>query len=226
MLASIIEGFTLAYLTYDIFLIWKLEKEDDDETNEQNEDDGDNETQHTCFDIPLPDKWTVFRGIFIFLSLIDFVIHIVSSGNSVRFALCTRPLLLVLRAQALRVVFVGCLYAGLRILRVLFLIACDVIFFGFVGFVLFSKVEEEKGFETPFNGMRTMLLVLTAPGTVLVDMEPLQRHSDGWASLFFVIFVVITTMIFQKLVLATAYRSYKGYQKADQIIQLSIQGHW
>ena len=221
LLASIIEGFTLLCLTYDIFLMWKLEEEDDDDDiDDQNEDDDNDETQHTCFGVRLPDKWTAFRGIFIFVSLIDFVMHVVTLGESVRFALCTRPLLLVLRAQALRIVFVGCLYAGLRILRVLFLIACDVIFFGFIGFVLFSKVEEEKGFETPFNGMRTMLLVLTAPGTVLVDMEPLQRHSDGWASVFFVIFVVITTMIFQKLVLATAYRSYKGYQKTHYFKRL------
>ena len=96
----------------------------------------------------------------------------ISLGASVRFSRFTRPLILVLRVQKLRVVLIGVLVAGIKIARVLFLIACDILFFGFVGFVLFNKVEESKGFETPFDGMRTMLLVLTAPGTVLSDMEP------------------------------------------------------
>ena len=224
LIVSIIECIILLCLSYDIFLMWKVEKEDVEDVinnsdSSSSDDDEDEEVDAeyygsgTFCGIRLPDKWTTLRGFIILLFIADFTMYVITTGESVRWSTFARPLMLVLRAQALRIVFVGCLYAGMRILRVLFLIACDVVFFGFVGFVLFSKVAEEKGFETPFAGMRTMLLILTAPGTVLADMEPLQRHSDGWASLFFILFVIVTTMIFQKLVLATAYRSYKGYQK-------------
>ena len=173
-----------------------------------------------CFCLKLPSKWTLYRGFLVFLQILDLLFFAISFGASVRFSRFTRPLILVLRVQKLRVVLIGVLVAGMKIARVLFLIACDILFFGFLGFVLFNKVEESKGFETPFDGMRTMLLVLTAPGTVLSDMEPLQRHSSGWASFYFIIFVVATSMIFQKLILANAYRSYKGYQKQQYLKRL------
>eukprot|EP00943_MAST-04B_sp_MAST-4B-sp1_P007562 g7562.t1 len=173
-----------------------------------------------CCNVKLPDSWTIYRGFLVIIQYVDLFMFIVTRGSSIRFSRFTRPLILVLRVQTLRVVLVGVLVAGVKIARVLFLIACDIIFFGFVGFVLFSKVEESKGFVTPFDGMRTMLLVLTAPGTVLTDMEPLQRHSSGWASIYFILFVVATSMIFQKLILANAYRSYKGYQKQQYFKRL------
>jgi hypothetical protein len=179
-----------------------------------------NKNFRKCCNVKLPDSWTIYRGFLVIIQYLDLFLFIATRGLSIRFSRFTRPLILVLRVQTLRVVLVGVLVAGVKIARVLFLIACDIIFFGFVGFVLFSKVEDSKGFVTPFDGMRTMLLVLTAPGTVLADMEPLQRHSSGWASIFFIIFVVITSMIFQKLILANAYRSYKAYQKQQYFKRL------
>ena len=180
-----------------------------------------NQGNRKICNIKMPELWTIYRGILVLIQVVDLLAFVISLGGSTRFSRFTRPLILVLRVQTLRVVLVGVLVAGVKIARVLFLIACDIVFFGFIGFVLFSKVEESKGFTTPFDGMRTMLLILTAPGTVLADMEPLQRHSDGWASLYFIIFVVVTTMIFQKLILANAYRSYKGYQKQQYFERLN-----
>ena len=122
--------------------------------------------------------------------------------------------MLVLRISSLRNVLMGVLNAGLKISRVLLLIVMDVLFFSFVGFVMFSSVPGAKSFSTYGQAFRSMLLILTAPGTVLDAMTPIFEATP-LSSLFFVFFVIFTTMLLQKLVLATAYRSYKGYQKAN-----------
>ena len=52
-------------------------------------------------------------------------------------------------------------------------------------------------------------------------MEPLQRHSSGWASFYFIIFVVVTSMIFQKLILPTLIEVYTQKQQYLQRLQNS-----
>ena len=158
-------------------------------------------------------KWVQFRLALLLVTALDFTLSVVTDGKIARFSTFSRLFFLVFRNLKLRTAFIGCLIAGTQICKVLLLICCDVLFFGFVGFVLFGKIDTTGNFDTPLNGMRTMLLVLTAPGTVLSDLAHLFAASDGLASYFFVIFIIITTMVFQKLVLATAYRSYKEYQK-------------
>ncbi len=184
---------------YDVLLFWRLES---GSTEENGTKTG-------------PEIWTKGRALLIFFQLVDLLVFLIFivfyDGNSLRFSRFARPLLLVFRVPNLRIVLVGCLFAATRIVRVLFLIACDVMFFGFIGFVLFDSKE----FESPQNGMHTMLLILTAPGTVLGVMEPLNASSGNFASIFFIFFVIITTMIFQKITLATAYRSYKAHQKKE-----------
>jgi hypothetical protein len=161
--------------------------------------------------------WIKLRASLLFITAVDFAVSVVTARRFVRFSTFSRLFFLVFRNFKLRTAFVGCLVAGTQISKVLLLISCDVIFFGFVGFVLFGKIDSAKNFDTPLNGMRTMLLVLTAPGSMLGDLAHLFAASDGLASYYFVTFMVITTMIFQKLVLATAYRSYKAYQKQQYL---------
>ena len=117
---------------------------------------------------------------------------------------------LVLRISSLRNVLMG-FKRGLKISRVLLLIVMDVLFFSFVGFVMFSSVPGAKSFSTYGQAFRSMLLILTAPGTVLDAMSNFEATPLRRSSLCFVIF---TTMLLQKLVLATAYRS-RGYRKAN-----------
>jgi hypothetical protein len=210
---TIAELLCFACFSYDIYEFWKVESGTSD-------DDGNKTHERTW-----PEKWTVYRAGLIAFQLLDLVIFAFSGAKTVRFSKFSRPLLLVFRVPSLRRVLVGCLVAARRIMRVLLLITCAIAFFGFVGFVLFGQLESDaKNFSSPLTGMRTMLLILTAGGTVLGFMEPLNAHSDNLASMYFILFTILVAIIFQKIVLATAYRSYKGYQKQKYFQSLSSTG--
>ena len=59
------------------------------------------------------------------------------------------------------------------------------------------------------------MLIVTSPGTVLAAMGSVYAASGGWGALFFVIFVIIGNMVIYKVVLATAYRSFKSFMKRE-----------
>ena len=92
------------------------------------------------------------------------------------------------------------------------------VFFGFVAFVFFSTVNTERTkFGTLSGSILEMLLIVTSPGAVLAAMDSVYTASGGWGTLFFVIFVIIGNMVIYKVVLATAYRSFKSFMKGELI---------
>ena len=60
-----------------------------------------------------------------------------------------------------------------------------------------------------------MLLILTAPGTVLGSMESIYTTTNGFGVLFFIFFVIMGNLLLFKIVLATAYRSFKSFMKKE-----------
>ena len=84
------------------------------------------------------------------------------------------------------------MWSATHIGRVFIIISFHVIFSGFVAFILFSEGASPG---SPFLKLSTsileMLLVLTSTGNVFKVMEIVYAPSDGFGTLFFVIFVVI-----------------------------------
>ena len=107
-------------------------------------------------------------------------------------------------------VVVGILYALRHIIKVLVLLVVDLVWFAFIGYVLFSAIAASTSFATLASSVKTMLLILTAPGAVLNIMEPIYDVYP-LAACFFVISKLITTFIVQKFLLASTYRSFKSF---------------
>ena len=169
------------------------------------------------FSLGTADGYMHVRVALLLLQVIDLLMfHI---HGTVRISVWTRPLVLTLRMSKLRGALLGVFNAGLKIFWVMLLIFVDLLFFSFAGFILFSDLPNNTFFVTWPQSLYTMLLVLTAPGTVLDAMNSVFHATDPAAPsvrvTFFVLFVLVTTMLLQKMVLATAYRSYKDYQRSQ-----------
>jgi hypothetical protein len=164
-------------------------------------------------------RWNDARLVCVVLFIVDLVCFMcVDSFKTPRYTTFLRPMVLVLRLRNFRQKMRAVMWSATHIGRVFIIISFHVIFSGFVAFILFSEGASPG---SPFLKLSTsileMLLVLTSTGNVFKVMEIVYAPSDGFGTLFFVIFVVIGKVLLFKIVVATAYRSFKGFMKKELI---------
>ena len=212
----VLETLVLMVYAMDIWFVRRLALEDE---NARVTPETRHATLHEGYEDPRKNKkemvgshWNNMRIVFVLLFLADFVLYL--TLNTLRYTTFLRPLMIVLRVRQFRHMMRAVVWSATRISRVFIIISFHVVFCGFVAFVLFSGTTTTH-FSVLSDSILNMLLILTAPGTVLGSMESIYASSEGFGVLFFIIFVIMGNLLLFKIVLATAYRSFKTFMKKE-----------
>ena len=194
----------------------------------QKDYDGSNadDHQHSCFDGLFHSQWNNLRIIFVVSFLIDLIVFSFSNNqlHQPRVTTFLRPLMLIFRIRTFRRMMRAVAWSATRIAKVFIIILFQVVFCGFVAFVLFSSLPNHP-FSILSTSMVDMLLILTAPGTVLGHMESVYTATSGFGVIFFVVYVILTNILLKKIVLATAYRSFKMFMKKELLQAKHYRNH-
>jgi len=182
--------------------------------------------QQSCFDGLFHSQWNNLRIIFVVSFLIDLIVFSFSNNqqHQPRITTFLRPLMLIFRIRTFRRMMRAVAWSATRIAKVFIIILFQVVFCGFVAFVLFSGLPNHP-FSVLSTSMVDMLLILTAPGTVLGHMESVYTATSGFGVIFFVVYVILTNILLKKIVLATAYRSFKMFMKKELLQAKHYRNH-
>lgn len=155
--------------------------------------------------------WAYARFLLLLVTTADLVLNLLFPWwNPYRYSRALRPFFLITRRRNIRIIFGSCLRALREVLIVLLLMFCLIGFFGLLGYLVFSDVNDAKFFDSLGSAMYTMLLIHNCMPYMVKAMYPYFLTTQ-WSAVYFVIFVLLTNLFLAKLTIAVSYRSYKQH---------------
>ncbi|KAE8881054.1 hypothetical protein PF005_g14876 [Phytophthora fragariae] len=167
------------------------------------------ETQHKYIS---RQPWAVVRMILLLITCADLLVNLlVPTINPYRYSRALRPFFFIARGRNIRIIFSSFLHALREVLIVLGLSFCFIAFFGLVGYLIFSDTSDDPSatfFNSLSSSMYTMLLIHNCMPYMAKSMYPYYKMTH-WSAIFFVLFVLLTSLFLLKLTIAVSYKSYK-----------------
>jgi len=157
--------------------------------------------------------WHILRSVLVVLALVDCSVAIFNTGGIVpgSFRVCRvcRPLIFMCTTKFLRRTLNRLFLAFLHFWTVLASLALCVIFFVWLGIVIFARSKEGSDyFDEWSNALASLWILFTTANfpDVMIDAYNVSRMSF----FFFFSYLVISLYLLNNILLATVYDAYKG----------------
>jgi hypothetical protein len=198
-------------------------------------------------DILMTKKWTVVKAFLVPVSLLSMAAIYATDEWSWAFVRLVRPVFLLERFRNVRRIAASIISATPKILSVAAMLGMANVLFGVLGFVLFAGIGDDgnctafKGGAPPANpcsvflppsagGCRnyfstllesmTQLFILTTTANFPDVMLPAFK-CNKWSALFFIAYILLSTLFLLNLVLAATYTEFKALTQRKVLARYS-----
>lgn len=174
--------------------------------------------------------WSQLRTIVTLLMFFDVVIFYATGFSSFRFSRPLRPLIFVSRGRNLRKVFSGFFMAMRPLFSLIIFIAFTLVFFSICGYLLLCQLHtpdfplkdgQSPGLFTSLPSSLYNLFVVTTSLSLVIDVMRPYWVLSRWTALFFILFIVVMSLLFTRLIIANAYRGYKEHARNKFILHMT-----